>query len=230
MPVDSACSDSPCFAYRQPISTNVCQFEFGDLGKMKCLVVIAHPLQKSLCHALEGTVVAALEESGHSVIVQNLYEENFNACLTVNERQTYYSEIYDKESISKEIQWLTSAELLVLVFPTWWFGFPAILKGWFDRVWAPGVAYDHAPDFGPIKPRLSNLRSTIAVTTLGAQWWVDLFIMGRPVRKVLKRAILGACAPSSQFKMVSLYGAERLDDKTVTGFCSKVRQIIMRFC
>jgi len=43
-----------------------------------------------------------------------------------------------------QIDRLMSAEALVLVFPTWWFGFPAILKGWFDRVWAPGIAYDHA--------------------------------------------------------------------------------------
>ncbi|WP_217348986.1 NAD(P)H-dependent oxidoreductase [Prosthecochloris sp. GSB1] len=80
--------------------------------KMKCLVVIAHPLHESLCHALEETVVAALKESGHSVIVQNLYEENFHACLTANERQTYYSEMYDKESIDQEIEWLGSGGCL----------------------------------------------------------------------------------------------------------------------
>lgn len=197
---------------------------------MKCLVVTAHPLQKSLCHIFGETVVATLKESGHSVIVQNLYKENFNACLTAAERQTYYANVYDKESVSQEIEWLTSAELLVFVFPTWWYGFPAILKGWFDRVWAPGIAYDHAPGFGPIKPKLSNLRTTIAITTLGSGWWVDFLLMGRPVRKVLKRAILGACAPSSQFKMVSLYNAERLNDKQVTDFCSKVRQTVMNFC
>lgn len=72
--------------------------------KMKCLVAIAHPLHESLCHALEETVVATLKESGHSVIAQNLYEENFHACLTANERQTYYSEVYDRKSISREIE------------------------------------------------------------------------------------------------------------------------------
>lgn len=89
---------------------------------------------------------------------------------------------------------------------------------------------DGSIGFGPIKPKLSNLRTTIAITTLGSGWWVDFLLMGRPVRKVLKRAILGACAPSSQFKMVSLYNAERLNDKQVTGFCSKVRQTVMNFC
>ena len=95
---------------------------------------------------------------------------------------------------------LQAAEALVLVFPTWWFGFPAMLKGWFDRVWAPGVAYDHASDLGPIRPRLDKLRHAANVigVVMGQDEVIDLFDLrlfrgcGNPVR-IAKIVIIPAC-------------------------------------
>jgi putative NADPH-quinone reductase len=108
------------------------------------------------------------------------------------------------------------------VFPTWWFGFPAMLKGWFDRVWAPGVAYDHASDLGPIKPRLDRLRRAVAITTLGSPWWVDRFVLRQPVKRVLKLALLGTCAPGCRFEMLSLYQAESLSPGKVNAFRTRI--------
>jgi putative NADPH-quinone reductase len=121
-----------------------------------------------------------------------------------------------------QVERLLAAEAMVLVFPTWWFGFPAILKGWFDRVWAPGFAYDHAEEYGPIKPRLSNLRHMLAVTSLGAPWWVDRFILRQPVKRVLKTAIVGTCAPQCRMRMLSLYKSERPAAPRVERFGLKV--------
>lgn len=125
-----------------------------------------------------------------------------------------------------EIAKLISAEGIVLCFPTWWFGFPAILKGWFDRIWESGVAYDHANEFGPIKPRLHKLRQVLAVTSLGSPWWIDWLAMRRPVRRVLKSAILGTCAPASRFEMLSLYNSQHLTVIQVKGFASKIEKIL----
>ncbi|MGL5003077.1 MAG: NAD(P)H-dependent oxidoreductase, partial [Casimicrobium sp.] len=133
---------------------------------------------------------------------------------------------FDRCALENEIAQLQDAETLVLVFPTWWFGMPAILKGWFDRVWAPGVAYDHASDLGAIKPRLDNLRHTLAVTTLGSPWWVDYFVLRRPVRRQLKLALLGTCAPKSTFAMLSLYGSEKLSDRDVAKFRERITSSI----
>ncbi len=121
------------------------------------------------------------------------------------------------------------AEAIVLVFPTWWFGFPAILKGWFDRVWAPGVAYDHASDLGPIKPRLGKPRRMLAITTLGSPWWVDLFVLWQPIKRVLRIALLGACARDCRFEMLSLYKAESLAGAKVERFRSKIRATLGRW-
>jgi putative NADPH-quinone reductase len=185
---------------------------------MKWLVVTAHPLPESLCRQLTDHVAGRLAAMGHDVLVEDLYRQGFEPALTAAERESYYSGSYDFSKVAQQAERLKQAEALALIFPTWWFGFPAILKGWFDRVWGPGIAYDHADDFGPIRPRLDNLCKTLVVTTLGAPWWVDFLVMRRPVRRTVKRALLGACARNSSLRFLSLYNSEKLTAHQVAGF------------
>lgn len=196
---------------------------------MKCLVVVSHPLAESLCRTLARASIEALSAAGHDVEVEDLYQAGYSPSLTVSERQSYYRPPFDASAVRPQIERLLSAEALVLVFPTWWFGFPATLKGWFDRVWVPGIAYDHASDLGPIEPRLHNLRRTLAVTSLGSPWWVDRLVLRQPVRRILKTALLGTCAPSCRFEMLSLYEAERLTAPQVQAFCSRIQKAIVKW-
>ncbi|SHL73359.1 NAD(P)H-dependent oxidoreductase [Rhodanobacter sp. OK091] len=196
---------------------------------MKCLVVIAHPISDSLCHSMAQSAIAALVASGHEVQVEDLYRSGFSPLLTVGERESYYGPLFDSTDVREQLSRLLSAEALVLVFPTWWFGFPAILKGWFDRVWAPGVAYDHATDLGPIRPRLRHLKRALAVTSLGSPWWVDRLVLWQPVKRVLKAALLGTCAPACRFEMLSLYQAERLTQPQVQQFCSRIEHALSKW-
>ena len=193
---------------------------------MKCLIVTAHPLENSLCAHLTSEIIAHLEANGHEIIVKNLYEEGFEPRLTVAERQSYYADDYDTGNLSSDIEQLQQAEMLVLVFPTWWFGFPAILKGWFDRVWAPGYAYKHAADNTAIIPNLSRLKQLNVVTTLGSPWWVDWLVMWRPISRILRHAIVGTCVKNCKLRSFSLYSSETLDDARVEAFVSKIRQKI----
>lgn len=196
---------------------------------MNCLVVSSHPLKSSLCAHLTELVVDTLIGMGHEVVVDDLYADNFSPLLTAVERESYYSGSYERTAVVGEVERLQKAEALVLLFPTWWFSVPAMLKGWFDRVWAPGIAYDHADDFGPIKPRLDNLKSVLVVTTLGAPWWVDRLIMRQPVKKVIKVALLGACARNSKLTYLSLYNSEKLNERAVAKFRDKIRQALRRW-
>lgn len=193
---------------------------------MKCLVVIAHPLADSLCQTLAQSAIQALTEAGHTVEIEDLYRAEFPPELTRDERCSYYAPCFDASAVQAQVRRLLQAEALVLVFPTWWFGFPAILKGWFDRVWVPGVAYDHATDLGPIKARLHGLRHTLAITSLGSPWWVDRLLLRQPVRRVLQTALLGTCAPGCRFQMLSLYKAERLSADQVEAFRARVRRTL----
>jgi putative NADPH-quinone reductase len=189
---------------------------------MKCLVVVAHPLADSLCHSLAGSVVDTLTAAGHEVRIEDLYQSGFAPALTVAERQTYYQPPFDAAAVEPHVERLLAAEALVLVFPTWWFGLPAMLKGWFDRVWAPGIAYDHAQDLGAITPRLHKLRRALVVTSLGAPWWVDRLVMWQPVKRMLRIALFHTCAPACRFEMLSLYKAESLTPERLQAFRARI--------
>jgi putative NADPH-quinone reductase len=193
---------------------------------MKCLLVIAHLLPDSLCAHLAKRAEAALRAGGHEVTREDLYANGFDPALSADERRAYYAPDYPTTAVAEQVARLRAAEAMVLVFPTWWFAFPAMLKGWFDRVWAPGVAYDHAADLGAIRPRLDNLRRVLAVTTLGAPGWVDWLVMRRPVRRVLKTAILGTCAPRARFEMLSLYRAEKVSARDVEAFATNLERTL----
>ena len=191
---------------------------------MKCLIVTTHPLNDSFCKLLGKHVENKLIQMGHKVTIEDLYAEKFEPALTSPERKSYYGESYDSSNIAEQVSRLQDAEALVLLFPTWWFGFPAMLKGWFDRVWGPGIAYDHASDFGPIKPRLDNLRKVLVVTTLGSPWWVDRLVMWQPVKRIMKLALLGACTKKSKLQFFSLYNSEKLNEQRIAAFKNKIEK------
>lgn len=196
---------------------------------MKCLVVTAHPLTQSLCKQLTDHIVEALAKANHEVTVEDLYAQQFSPQLTPTERESYYQDRYDTSAISEYVEHLQKTELLVLLFPTWWFSFPAVLKGWFDRVWGPGIAYDHANDYGQITPRLTNLKKVLVITSLGSPWWVDRFIMRQPVKRIIKTALLNTCAKQSTLQFLSLYNSEKLSLAQINKFKRKINRALHKW-
>jgi putative NADPH-quinone reductase len=186
---------------------------------MRVLLVVAYPLDGSLCMHLAQTIEQQLRSFGHTVERLDLYREQFDPVLSPTERSNYYGDSSAEPSLVTYQDQLRQAEALVLVFPTWWFSMPALLKGWIDRIWSPGVAFEHGT---PIKPLLTSLRTCLAVTTLGSPWWVDWLIMWRPVSRVLRRGILLACAPQAKFRLLSLHSAENVSAKALAAFEKKI--------
>jgi NAD(P)H dehydrogenase (quinone) len=185
-------------------------------GAMDVLLVNAHPLAESLNARLAAHLEACLTDKGHSVIRRDLYAEDYEPRLSPDERAQYYADAFE------DTAGLAKADGLALVFPTWWFGLPAILKGWIDRSFLPGVAYDHAPKGGPMVPRLSRLQSVMAVTTLGAPWIYDTLVMRQPVKRCLKWGLVKPCAPKARFRMDSLYNCETVEPERIAGFEARI--------
>jgi NAD(P)H dehydrogenase (quinone) len=194
---------------------------------MKTLLILAHPLADSLNATLAKAAADELNALGHEVRLRDLYRQGFAPALTPQERQSHYT-VFDATAVAEETEELQWAECVVLVFPTWWFGLPAILKGWIDRVWAPGIAYDNAPDMGRLRPRLHGLKHMLVITTLGSPWWFDWLIMWRPVTRGLKRAVVGMCAPKAGFSALSFYTCEKLSPEQVAVMTAKVRARIRK--
>lgn len=196
---------------------------------MHCLIVVSHSLQTSLSHRFAALASEMLTAAGHDVTTLDLYAENFDPRLTTQERESYYAKAYRPEaSLAPHIDALQTAEMLVLAFPTWWFGPPAMLKGWIDRVFSPGIAFDHGANFGPIGPKLTALRQVAAITTLGTPWWVDWLAMRRPVRRMVKTAICGACAPNATVRYLPFYAAENPGEARILAFEQRIRQALLR--
>jgi len=109
---------------------------------MRVLLIYAHPLSDSYAATLRDTVVAALRAGSHTVDLCDLYQEGFDPVLSAQERRDYRNTSENTRAVSRHVDRLRQAEGVVFVFPSWWYGMPAILKGYFDRVWVPGVAFD----------------------------------------------------------------------------------------
>ncbi len=193
-----------------------------------CLLVSCHPLGDSLCHHLVARVEAGLQDNGVAHEHLDLYRRGFEAALSAEERESYFGDGFDPARVSAEVAQLKRAETLILVFPTWWFGAPALLKGWFDRVWAPDVAFAHSPDKRKILPILDNLRHCLAITTLASPWFVDRLFLRQPVKRVLKGAILKGCAPQATLEMLSLYDVVGIDERRLEAFRGKIDQAVAR--
>lgn len=178
---------------------------------MQVLVVLAHPLKDSFAASIARTAVAALQDRGHQVDLLDLYAEGFDPRLTAAERDSYMTGAYDLTDIAPTVERLKAAEALVFVFPQWWFNMPAILKGFIDRTFVPGVAFDYDDKGIKLVPKLEKLRHFWIFSTTGSPWWVVKFYMGDPVRRMLKRGIAAFCAKRVDFRMTCLHN---MDDTT----------------
>jgi putative NADPH-quinone reductase len=193
---------------------------------MRFLVVYAHPVEDSFVAALHRCTVAALRAAGHTVDDFDLYAEGFDPALTRDERIAYHDVARNRGAVAKEIQRLLLCDGLVFVFPTWWYGMPAMLKGYIDRVWLPGVAFEL--DGGRTRPLLHNIVRFGVVTTYGSPWWLNMLI-GDPCRSTFMRGIRLLCARHAQTLWLAQYGMDDITAEARARFLSKVEQQMRTF-
>src|SRR5882724_1485346 len=196
---------------------------------MRVLVVFAHPLADSFAATLHRTVVETLRRGGHEVDDCDLYAEGFDPVLTAAERRVYNTPTPELSAVMPYVNRLRRAEALVLCFPTWWYGLPAILKGWFDRVWAPGVAFELPAGGGAILPALRNIRKFAVVTTYGSPWWLIKLVLRDPVRAVLIGGLRRLCAPDCRWVFLALYNIDGASPARCARFLARVERTIFRF-
>lgn len=191
----------------------------------RALVLFAHPCAESFSAALHRTVVETLTRRGWEVDDFDLNAEGFNPVLTAEERRGYHEVGPNLAPVADHVARVRTAEALVLVFPVWNFGFPAILKGFFDRVFLPGVSFRLEDGF--VKPNLTHVRKLAAVTTYGGTRMRAL-MAGDPPRHVVKRTIWHVCRPD-KMRYLALYDMNRATDGDRQRFLARVRGEMERF-
>lgn len=128
---------------------------------MKNLIVVCHPNPKSFTCAIAKTIEAALTAKGESFATRNLYELNFNPILSGADFVQFMSGKIPND-IAEEQKHITAPENVIFVYPIWWTGLPAMLKGYVDRVFAKGFAWDFKD--GQLKQLLTGKRGLLVLS------------------------------------------------------------------
>ena len=209
-----------------------------DTEKRKVLLVHAHPLSGSFSRAIADAVEAGAKEGGHEVRRRSLYEEGYAPQLTASERAAYHEPSKGAARFPKDtrrhladLRW---CDTFVVVYPTWWFNMPAMLKGYFDRTFVPGR--DGAFDLpsGPndpeaagngLVPRLTNVKRMLGVSTYGASRSIA-FLAGDNGRNTIGTAIRPSFAKDCTCRWLGLYNMDGCAAGEREAFLAEVKRVV----
>jgi NAD(P)H dehydrogenase (quinone) len=187
---------------------------------MRVLYIYCHPLPESFHAAIRVRALKALGHAGHNVDLLDLYAEKFDPLLSEEGRRHYHDTSRNRVGLEDYIARLTSAEALVLQFPTWCFGLPAMLKGFFDRMIMPGVAFDIS-DPAHVQPTLRNIKHIVGVVTYGRPRYMA-FWMSDPPRKIVKRYVRWFTGGAARVDYYALYHMNVATDAQRAAFMDRV--------
>ena len=170
---------------------------------MRILVVFAHPLETSLVSAVHTRVVEILRAGGHMVDDLDLYAEKFDPVMSREQFVHYVDTRVNTREVEPYVTRLRAADALVLVFPVWFDGLPAIMQGYFQRVFLPGVAL-RIDDAGLFHPNLRRLRRLAAVCTYGESL-SDVAAKNNPARRFVHYNIGALIDPRGRFEYLAHY-------------------------
>ncbi len=129
---------------------------------MNALLIYTHPNPASFCHAVYGAAKQALAEAGCQLRCRDLYADGFDPKLSAADLDSLRAGVVP-EDIREEQALIAWADLIVFIYPVWWYGRPALLKGWIDRVLTPGFAYRY--EEAGVNGLLAGKRAVVLQTT-----------------------------------------------------------------
>jgi NAD(P)H dehydrogenase (quinone) len=192
---------------------------------LRLLVVFCHPDPGSFGAALRCTAVDALRGAGHELREIDLYAQGFDPVFSAAEKATYLGDTRRNiEGVADHVEALRWAEGWVVVYPTWFYGAPAMLKGWLERVWLPGVSFRIASARQrTIGGELRNIRLFVGITTSGSPWWW-LKLIGDPGRSLFMKGLRPLYARRCRMQWLQLYDMNHVTQAEREGFIARVRR------
>jgi putative NADPH-quinone reductase len=195
---------------------------------MNVVVVLGHPSADSYCAAIFEQIILALEsQSTHNVTAIRLADEKFATAMSTAERVAYETVtplINDETKRHAEV--LLQAEALIFVYPTWWSGLPAQLKGWLERVFVLGVAFRFNKN-SKIRPNLQDIRHIIGVSTYGSpRRYVKL--INDNGRRTLTRAIRRSTGLRTRTMWCGIYALDTCTQQQREKFIADTTQKIVK--
>lgn len=161
---------------------------------MRALVVYCHPDPASFSAAVRDRVLEHLRAAGAEIRLHDLYALGFQPCLSQSEWRGYLDSPTNRAPVADAAADLEWCDTLIFVYPTWWYGLPAMLKGWLDRVLLPDIAFLMPDGVNKnIRPGLARITRLGVFTTCGASRWLTFFV-GAPGKRTLLRGVRLICA------------------------------------
>lgn len=156
---------------------------------MRALVVYCHPKPDSFNAAVLNKVLAKLTAAGAEIRVSDLYASGFDPVLSAAELDQYLDCSKNTQPVQEEVDNVLWCDTVIFVYPTWWYGLPAMLKGWLDRVLLPNVAFLMPCEvYKDIRPGLRHITRFGLFTTCGASRLLTS-VIGAPGRRTLMRGM-----------------------------------------
>lgn len=184
------------------------------------LVVFAHPLETSFVSALHARVVEILRAGGHVVDDLDLHAEKFDPVMSRDGLLHYVDTGANTREVEGYVHRLRAAEALVLVFPVWFDGLPAILQGYFQRVFVPGVSV-RIDEAGLFHPNLHNIKRMAAVCAYG-EGRMGVAAKKDPPRRFVRDNIRALIDPTGPFQYLALYNMDLSASSRRAAFMKRV--------
>jgi NAD(P)H dehydrogenase (quinone) len=159
--------------------------------KMNVLVVYAHPNRESLTHALLKRFTDGLQEGGHDFEVVDLYALEFDPRFEMQDFGQFTGSSQSADVVEQQHK-ISNADALVLLFPVWWWGYPAILKGWIDRVFSHGFAYGMTESGSP-QGLLQHQKVLLISPTMAQESFYQTMGLDDAMEKVDRATFTGIC-------------------------------------
>ena len=190
---------------------------------MRAVVVLTHPVERSFTGATCAAAVRGLTRAGHDVTVLDLYRMGFQPAMTNSERIAYHGDepVVDP-LVAESVAAIRDAEILVFVYPTWWSGLPAMLKGWLEKTMVPGVAFVFNADHR-VRPGLIKVRRIVGISSYGSP---RLYIkaINDNGRRTLLRALRLNTGLRTRSTWLAFYGIDQSTLEERQTFIAKVEQ------
>ena len=194
----------------------------------RALIVVANPSAQSFSHAVAAAARDVLVARGFEPIYHDLYVEQFDPVQRTGELGNRTS---TDELVETHVRDLTSASIIVICHPNWWGQPPAILKGWLDRVFRPGVAYDYPPGVGPegLPIGLLRARAALIFNTSNTPADREVSVFGDPLDILWKRCIFGLSGVGSiERRMFSPMASSTPEQRAL--WISEARELVSKTC
>jgi NAD(P)H dehydrogenase (quinone) len=202
--------------------------EPGTSKGQRALVVLAHPCADSYGAALAQAAVDGLRRGGAQVDLLDLYALGFTAVMSPEERRAYMGDTpISDPMVTEHAQLLMAAQIVVFVYPTWWSGPPAMLKGWVERVMVSGVSFHIDPDTQRIRRGLTGLRRVVGISTYGSPKPYVRAINDNG-RRIFTRSMRLATGIRLRTTWLGLYAIDTASDSDRDAFLTKVSRTTER--